>query len=71
MENDHRVSPIEGSVHVFAEMSRHDKAIRINDIVAHAENVAALVDWAQGTMFDSDGVRAKLLQLYPHLKERG
>ena len=65
-----RVAPPEGSVLAMAEMSQHDRAIRVNDIVAHAENVWALQNWAQGIVPDSELLKQQLLAQYPHLKDR-
>lgn len=65
-----RLTPIEGSVAAMAEMSRHDRSIGVDDILNHALNVHALHDWAAGDVFDTEGTKAKLLDLYPHLRDR-
>lgn len=68
---EHKVAPpIEGSVLAMAEMSLHDRAIKVTDIVAHAENVYALRDWAQGIEPDSTMLKQELLINYPWLKDR-
>ena len=65
-----KFTPIEGSVAALAEQSKSNPNIGVDDIMNHAMNIAALQNWATGDEFDTTGVRDKLFELYPHLKDR-
>ena len=70
MQRIGKVDQLPPTVQAMAEMSKHDSAVTINDVIAHAEGVSALHQWANGIVFDSDLLRADLLERYPHLRDR-